>query len=273
MSSSQSSINDPTTPTKETGLTWNQPHAQLLGQLRASKEVTEIGCLLMLVGLAAVIQPTTLVAGLFNGSPTFTTDTGGLPLSTLVGCLCCTAIGVLTVLVGYAASLQSWGNIKLTTFNMIFVQSAYILTVSVCMTVTRVASEGGSFVRGVTVPPATLDDEPNNRLLAAMGVLLILSYWFGMLGSISVLLGGLAKFQSGKGHERTGDYYGSRLFFYSFILWLGGAAQLVIGVHLEMTHKTKGGPITSDGSAFYKVAMLVVTYPSMSIAVGALQVR
>jgi len=94
-----------------------------------------------------------------------------------------------------------------------------------------------------------------------------------MLGSISVLLGSLGKFQSGQGHERDGSYYRSRLFFYSFILWLGGAAQTVIGVHLEMTHGTKGGPITEDGSAFYKVAMLVVSYPSMAIAVGALQVR
>jgi len=93
-----------------------------------------------------------------------------------------------------------------------------------------------------------------------------------MLGSISVLLGSLGKFQAGKGHERGGAYYGSRLFFYSFILWLGGAAQTVIGVHLEMTHNPKGGPISSDGSVFYKVAMLAVSYPSMSMAVGALQV-
>ncbi len=35
----------------------------LLGKLRASKEVTEIGCLLMLLGLAEVVQPATWIAG------------------------------------------------------------------------------------------------------------------------------------------------------------------------------------------------------------------
>ena len=266
--------------TKERGLT------DLLGKLRASKEVTEIGCLLMLVGLAEVIQPTTWISGLVNGSPTEagTTDTKGLPFSTLMGYVFCVTIGVVTVLIGYAAAFpqqspqhqfpSSKGAKLITTLSSIFVQTAYVLTVSTCMTVARIAIEGKSFLRSSsTGPPPALEDQPNNGLLAAMGVLLILSYWFGMLGSISVLLGSLGKFQSGQGHERDGRYYGSRLFFYSFILWLGGAAQTVIGVHLEMTHHTKGGPITDDGSAFYKVAMLVVSYPSMSIAVGALQVR
>ena len=265
--------------------TIEQDLTYLLGKLRASKEVTEIGCLLMLVGLAEVIQPTTWIAGLVNGSPTEagTTDTKGLPFSTLMGYVFCVAVGVVSVLIGYSAAFPqqqpqhqfpaSKGAQLITTLSSIFVQTAYVLTVSTCMTVTRIASDGKSFLRSYSAePPPILDDEPNNRLLAAMGVLLILSYWFGMLGSISVLLGSLGKFQSGQGHERDGSYYGSRLFFYSFILWLGGAAQTVIGVHLEITHGTKGGPISDDGSTFYKVAMLVVSYPSMSMAVGALQV-
>ena len=211
----------------------------------------------------------------------------GLPFSTLMGYVFGVAIGVVSVLIGYSAAFPqqqpqhqfpaSKSAKLITMLTSIFVQTAYVLTVSsTCMTtVTWIASDGKSFLRSSSAkPPPILDDESNNRLLAAMGVLLILSYWFGMLGSISVLLGSLGKFQSGQGHEQDGSYYGSRLFFYSFILWLGGAAQTVIGVHLEITHGTKGGPISDDGSTFYKeVAVLVVSYPSMSMAVGALQVR
>lgn len=236
-----------------------------LGQLRASKEVTEIGCLLMLHGLCEIIQPLTWVAGLINAQGVGGTVTEGLPFGTLFGYMCCIVLGILAVLIGYAAAFHNGaGSASLSNGANIFVQTAYILTVTTCMKVTRVASEGGSFVEGLP-----LEDEPNTKLLAAMGVLMIISMWFGMLGSISVLLGSLAKFQLGLGHERDGRYYGSRLAFYSWVLWLGGFAQTVIGVHLLRLHGA--GPISDDGTSFYKVAMLVVTYPSMSIAVGVLQ--
>jgi len=111
---------------------WNQ----VVGQLRASKEITETGCLLMVVGLAEVIQPTTWIAGLVNGSSTGITEIEGLPFSTLIGYVCCTTIGIIMVLIGYAASMHQAGSPTLTTLNSIFVQTAYILTVSTCMNVT-----------------------------------------------------------------------------------------------------------------------------------------
>jgi hypothetical protein len=166
-----------------------QDLTHLLGKLRASKEVTEIGCLLMLLGLAEVVQPATWIAGLVNGSQTNpgTTETKGLPFSAFIGYVFCAAIGVVTVLVGYAAAFpqqspqhqfpSSKAGKLITTFSAIFVQTAYVLTISACMYVTRIASEGKSFLRSSappgTVPPPVLEDEPNNRLLAAMGVLLV----------------------------------------------------------------------------------------------------
>jgi hypothetical protein len=169
----------------------------------------------MLVGLAEVIQPTTWIAGLVNGSPTDagTTDTKGLPFSTLMGYVFGVAVGVVSVLIGYSAAFPqqqpqhqfpaSRGAKLITTLTC----SIFVLTVSTCMTVTRITSDGKLFLQSSSAkPPPILDDEPNNRSLAAMSVLFIVSYWFGMLGSISVLLGSLGKFQLGQeGHERDGS--------------------------------------------------------------------
>jgi vacuolar-type H+-ATPase subunit I/STV1 len=250
---------------------------KLLGRARLDKEIVENGCLLMLMGLPEIIHPLTWIAELVNegvdemGNPI--TVTTGLKFSTLFGYLCCVLIGVLALLVGYAAAFhKSFASDKskkwITIAVSIFVQSAYILTVSTCMNVTRVASDGKNFEK----PPGSLSEleEPNARLLAAMGVLAIIAYWFGMLGSISVLLGAVTKFQEGKPEERNGNYYKGRLFFYSFVLFLGGFAQLVVGAHLESVYDLNGGPIPNG--SFYKVAMLIVTYPSISITVGLVQV-
>lgn len=248
--------------------------SNLLGQLRVSKEVTEIGCLLMLNGFAEIVQPLVHIAKYVNGcfeeeTGEYVTDRTGLPFGLLFGYICCVAIGVAALLVGYAAAFGGNGNAELTRYSNYLVQTAYILTVTSCMKVTRVASRGGSFVKGLPLDDDDEEEEPNNPLLAAMGVLLIISMWFGMLGSISVLLGGLEKFQLGQGHLRDGTYYKSRLTFYSLVLWLGGFAQTVIGVHLYRLHGP--GPIVEDGSSYYMIAMLVVSYPSLSIVVGVVQ--
>lgn len=248
---------------------------KLLGKLRFDKEVQQFGCLLMVVGLPEIIQPLTWIAGLVNGGKDDLgnpiTVTTGLPFSTLFGYVCCVLIGVLAVLVGYAAAFSHAGSPKVTMAVGIFVQTAYILTVSTCMNVTRVASGGSNF----DVPLGSLSDqedlpEPNARLLAAMGVLAIISYWFGMLGSISLLLGSLQKFQEGKPEERPGSYYQGRLLFYSLVLALGGFAQLVVGAHLESIYNLGGGPLPNG--AFVKVAMLLIRYPSLAITVGVVQI-
>lgn len=241
---------------------------QLIGRIRFDKEKQEIAIFLILMGLPEVIQPLTHIASLINGEEDeegdFFTVTEGLLFSALFGYICCVLTGLGAMFVGIAEYFQGFGSKNISIAVSIFMQSAYILTVSSCMRVTRVASEGSSFVVG------SLDSEPNTKLLAAMGVLAIISYWFGMLGSISFLLFSLAKFQEGKPEERDGNYYRGRLAFYSCILLLGGVSQLVVGIHLERTYELNGGPLPND--AFVKVAMYVVTYPSIAIAVGCTQI-
>lgn len=240
---------------------------QLVGRLRFDKEKQEIAILLILMGLPEVIQPLTHIAVLINGSEdedgNLFTVTEGLLFSALFGYVCCVLTGLGAMFVGMAELFRNYGSKNISIAVSIFMQSAYILTVSSCMRVTRVASEGSNFVVG------ELDGEPNAQLLAAMGVLAIIAYWFGMLGSISFLLLSLAKFQEGKPHERDGNYYRGRLAFYSFILLLGGVSQLVVGVHLESTYKLGGGAFPE--ASFVKVAMYLVTYPSLAIAVGCVQ--
>lgn len=241
---------------------------QVIGRIRFDKEKQEIAIFLILMGLPEVIQPLTHIAGLINGSVDengdFFTVTEGLLFSALFGYICCVLTGLGAMFVGIAEFFQGFGSKNISIFVSIFMQSAYILTVSSCMRVTRVASEGSSFVVG------SLEPEPNTQLLAAMGVLAIIAYWFGMLGSISFLLFSLAKFQEGKPEERDGNYYRGRLAFYSCILMLGGVTQLVVGAHLENTYDLKGGPLPDD--SFVKVAMYLITYPSIAIAVGCVQI-
>ncbi|CAB9530963.1 expressed unknown protein [Seminavis robusta] len=248
---------------------------KLLGQVRIDKEVQQLGCLLMVTGFPEIVQPLTWIAGLINGGKDEFGDpitvTTGLPFSTLFGYLCCVLIGVLALFVGYAAAFHNAGNKRITLAVSIFVQTAYILTVSTCMNVTRVASKGSNF----DVPLGSISDqddlpEPNAKLLASMGVIAIIAYWFGMLGSISLLLGSLQKFQEGKPEERPASYYQGRLLFYSFVLFLGGMAQLVVGAHLEWIYKLGGGPLPNG--AFVKVAMLLIRYPSLAMTVGAVQI-
>jgi len=164
--------------------------------------------------------------------------------------------------VGYAEMAHDAGNKKFTLFVAIFLQSAYILTLSSTMTVARVASSGGTFHKG-DVP---LDPPPNEQFLAAMGVLAILAYWFGMLGSISFLLFSLHKFQSGKPHERDGKYYKGRLLFYSVILFVAGFSQFSIGCYLQYTYP--GDKFVG----FFNIAMYIIRYPSIAIVVGGIQV-
>ena len=105
---------------------------KLLGQLRFETEKQQLGCLLMVTGLPEIIQPLTWIAGLINGGEDEFGDpitvTEGLPFSTLFGYVCCVIIGVLAVLVGYAAAFHNGGSKELTLAVSIFVQTAYILT-------------------------------------------------------------------------------------------------------------------------------------------------
>jgi hypothetical protein len=247
---------------------------RLVGQVRFDRDKQQIAALLILMGLPEVIQPLAGIASLINGKEVegvgFVTVTKGLPMSTLIGALCCVLTGIGAMAVGIGELFHNFGSKRLSTGVSIFMQTAYILTVSSCMNVTRVASKGSNFDVPIGSLQSATGEEPNAQLLAAMGVLAILAYWFGMLGSISFLLISLAKFQEGKPQERDGNYYRGRLAFYSCILLLGGLSQLVVGAHLEYTYALRGGPL--PGGTLVSVAMYLIKYPSLAITVGVVQV-
>jgi len=250
---------------------------KLVGMLRYEKEMEQIGALLILTGLPEVIQPLTHIAALVNGGIDDVTGepitvTTGLPFSALFGYVCCVATGVLSMAVGYAAVFhKNAGSKGISVGVSVFMQTAYILTVSSCMRVTRVASSGSNFDIPLGSLAVETDIEPNSKLIAAMGVIAIMAYWFGMLGSISFLLLSLSKFQDNKPEERTRSYYRGRMFFYSCILFLGGLSQLVIGAHLEFLYDLKGGPLPGNNT-FIKVAMYIIRYPSIAMTVGCVQI-
>jgi hypothetical protein len=124
------------------------------------------------------------------------------------------------------------------------------------------ATSGSAFI------PPDYDASPMDvKFVGAMGMMGILGYGTGFLGSLAFAGFALYSFQAGKPGDRPGSYYASRLSFYAFALLLVGVAQMMLGIYIVI--KFSSGPLPHGPIA---VAMFVVNFPEISIAVGALHV-
>ena len=79
-----------------------------VGKLRFTSDLRQVGGLLLITGLCAIIQPIGNVVGRIQ--PDGGTVTEGLPFASLFGSLCLMAIGFLSVFVGYNQLVHDWGN-------------------------------------------------------------------------------------------------------------------------------------------------------------------
>ena len=77
----------------------------------------------------------------------------------------------------------------------------------------------------------------------------------------------LYTFRSGKPQDRNADYFRGRLGFYSIMLFIGGLCQILLG-SFAMTFNLRDGRIEGG---LLRVAMFVVHFPWLTIAVGCLQ--
>ena len=62
-----------------------------------------------------------------------------------------------------------------------------------------------------------------------MGILAVLAYGVGFLGSMSFFVFALFAYQSGKPGDRSADYFRSRSNLYMFLLTQAGLTQLLLG--------------------------------------------
>lgn len=155
-----------------------------------------------------------------------------------------------------------------------FLQSAFIPYV------TQMAGAGKAAVKD---PPQFFVVYPNNpagiananelnhkdvKFLGSMGIIGIFAYGLAFIGAIAFMQFALRAFRTGNPHHRNAAYYRSRLTLYSFLLFLAGMVQILVGSFATKFNIIDNGRI-AGGIVF--TAMFVVQYPYLSIAVGIAQ--
>jgi len=241
-------------------------NANPLGNTRYTADKREIAGLLLVTGFAAIIQPLVGVTSTINSGEDGSTPTIGLSFAGIFGGLCVLFVGVISTAIGYVELVHDFQHKYLryaTAFSFLTMQTAFIPYISGMVGVGNQIVNGPSFIMGVSSYGHTQMD---NNFIGSMGILAIFAYGFGFLGAVSFLQFSLYAYQSGKPQDRNASYYRGRAGFYSFILFVAGVSQFLLGAY---TLARFGSNLTA---APVQVAFYVVPYPAIAIVVGLLQI-
>mmetsp|Transcript_55348 Transcript_55348/g.134421 ORF Transcript_55348/g.134421 Transcript_55348/m.134421 type:complete len:367 (+) Transcript_55348:567-1667(+) len=236
-----------------------QPTLLHVGMERFNSDKRQLGGLLMFLSTAALIFPMANLATLVG--PDGTTAKEGIPLVSLIASVLVVVLGILGIAVGYLQSIHDYGHKYLTMVLLIWNQFAWIPFITDMVAVGRGAASGAAFIDEAYEPSAT-----DVKFVGSMGIMGILGYGTGFLGSVALAGFALYAFQSGKPGDRPGSYYRSRMPLYVFALGLVGLAQLLLGSYI--LSRFGGGPLPNGHIG---VAMFMVNFPEISVAVGTLQ--
>lgn len=238
----------------------NDAVAKAVGQQRLLSDKRQLGGMMIILGAAALIFPMANVSTLIG--PDGTTANEGIPLSSLCAGVIVITMGVISMITGYMALVHDYTSRHLTGFLIVFGQLAYIPFITDLTNVGRGARSGSAFI-----PEAYGPSEGDVRFVGAMGMMGVLGYGTGFLGSLSFVQFALYSFQTGNPQARPGSYYRGRLSFYSFCLLLVGVSQLLLGSYVLSSFGN--GPLPKGGIA---VAMYMVNFPEISVFVGLVQI-
>jgi hypothetical protein len=231
----------------------------ILGLERFKSDKRQLGGLLMFLSTAVLIFPMAGLASLVG--PDGTTPNEGIPLVSLIAAVLESALGILGIVVGYLQTIHDYGNKYLTILLLIWIQIGWIPFITDMVAIGRGARSGMAFI------PAEYDPSASDvRLVGATGIMGVLGYGTGFLGSVALAGFALHAFQSGKPGDRSASYYRSRMPLYTFALGLVGLAQLLLGSFILARYG--GGPLSKGPIG---VAMFLVNFPEISVFVGALQ--
>jgi hypothetical protein len=237
------------------------PSKETIGSMRYQSDMRQIGALLMVTGILAIVQPLASIAALIG--PDGTTASSGIPFSALFAGVCLVSIGFLSVFTGYNQIVHDWGNKNITGALMILTQTAFIPYFTGMVEVGRAARTGMAFI-----PADYNPTESQVHFVGAMGILGIMSYGFTFVGSISFMQFSLYAYQAGKPESRPSKYYNGRMAFYTGMLFVAGLSQLLLGSFLA-SNFGEGGSLPFGPIA---VKMYVVNFPAISILVGLVQI-
>jgi len=102
------------------------------------------------------------------------------------------------------------------------------------------------------------------RFVGAMGVIGILVYAFGFIGSIAFMAWSLHSYTMNKPEERAAPYFKGRMFFYSSVLAVAGIVQFLLGA--VVAGLFKNGRELAQGPIV--VSFFVISYPGLFMFVG-----
>ena len=236
-----------------------QAKTTFVGMERLTSDKRQLGGLLMFLSTAALIFPMANLATLVG--PDGTTANEGIPLVSLIAAVLVIVLGILGIVVGYLQSIHDYGHKYLTMLLLVWNQFAWIPFITDMVAVGRGAASGTAFINEAYEPSAT-----DVKFVGSMGIMGILGYGTGFLGSVALAGFALYSFQNGKPGDRAGSYYRSRMPLYVFALGLVGLAQLLLGSYI--LSRFGGGPLPNGPIG---VAMFMVNFPEISVAVGTLQ--
>ena len=277
-----------------------------IGNQRYQSDKRQLGGLLLVLGICATFQPLdnicTLIGNGYNGDIAVgivdgasgsevlisqnddnisNNDLTAIEKSQMAAGLIQIGFGCLGIVVGYLSLVHDYGSKKLSVALIILTQLAWMpylvelcnigLTASSPYTEStyREISNGqfitGQYIDNPWIPPNYLPDIRDVRYFGAMGILAVIAYGFAFIGSFAFMAFALYAFEEGRPQLRDARYYRGRLLVYTSVLTLAGVSQLLLGSYIIF--EFGNGPLLPPMG----VAMYMIHYPEISIAIGTLQ--
>lgn len=231
---------------------------------RFQSDARQIGGLLMLFSMCCVVMPLAGIASGFGPTGAVSTDPSTPPLWGLIAGICVFIFGVTGVVAGYMAVVHDWSHQYLNIALMFLIQTAWIGYITDMVAVgqaSRAAPEDNGFIP-LAYEPTTTDVQ----FVGAMGVIGIMVYGFGFVGSMAFMVWALHSYTTNNPSARSGSYYKGRLTVYSAVLAIAGLVQFLLGCWCAARFDMDTATIGPVGVAF-----LIVSFPWISIYVGLTQ--
>jgi len=231
---------------------------------RFQSDARQFGGLLMLMSFCCVIMPLAGIAEGFGPTGAASTDPSTPPLWGLIAGICVFTFGVTGLITGYMAAVHDWSHKYLNIFLMVIIQTAWIGYITDMVAVSQASQatpEDNGFI--------PLEYEPTStdvRFVGAMGVIAIMIYGFGFVGSVAFMVWSLHTYTTNNASDRSGSYFKGRMMTYSVFLAIGGLVQFLLGCWCSArfeVNTAEFGPVA--------VAFLIVSFPGISVYVGLLQ--
>ena len=163
------------------------------------------------------------------------------------------------------AAIHDYSHPKINVLLMILIQTAWIGYIT-DMVAVGMASGAPAEENGF-IPLAYEPTNTDVRFVGAMGVIAILVYGFGFVGSMAFMVWSIHSYTTNNAADRCGCYFRGRLTMYSGVLATAGLVQFLLGCYCQANFDMSA--VAENGAV--GVAFLVVSFPAIAIYVGLLQ--